>query len=65
MKAEVQVCAEFHHRHHHHLSPQSALTALIHCLHKTLGSNDSHETVDHPTSLHTFLSPTAPTTYHH
>ena len=42
----------------HHPSPQSTLAALIHCLHKTLGSNDSHETMDHPTSLH------APTTFH-
>lgn len=45
---------------HHHHSPQSTLAALIQCLHKMLGSNDSHETMDHPMShsLHTILSPT-------
>lgn len=56
-------CAKPHH-HLHHPSPQSTLAALIQCLHKTLGSNDSHETKDHPMSLHTLLSPTAHTTFH-
>lgn len=49
-----QACAKpHHHQHHlHHPSPQSTLAVLIQCLHKTLGSNDSHETMDHPSSLH-------------
>lgn len=41
-------------------SLQSTLAALIQCLHKSLGSHDSHEPMDHPLSHGTLHSPTAP-----
>lgn len=56
--------AQGDHCHLNRPPPESPLAALIQCLHSTLGSNDSHETMDHTTSLYTLLSSTTPTTFH-